>query len=132
MRASCHRVLGVMWAQGAPLAQCLGRTLLTMAGLAVAIALVSSIGALLTSSKATMTARAGDRVGVDRQAQAVSGADPAGVSRTVASHPGVEHVELTWYGATSGLEATTGGAPQAAPAVGDIVVAWPPRSRRAR
>ena len=60
----------------------------TAVGIAVAVALLASLGAFLAHSKATMTDRAVRGVGVDWQVQVQPGADPAAVTATVAVDPG--------------------------------------------
>lgn len=89
-----------------------GRFALTIAGVAVAVALLGSLGAFLAGSKATMTTRAIARVAVDWQVQAAAGADLAKVAEQVASFPGVTATELVSFGATPSLSSTVGGSTQ--------------------
>ena len=49
------------------------------AGVAIAVALLATIGAFLSSSKATMTARARASVSTDWQIEVQPGADPSAV-----------------------------------------------------
>ena len=90
-----------------------GRLLAAAAGIAVAVALLASLGAFLASSQATMTARAVRGVGVDWQVQVQPGADPATVIDTVRATAGVAgQRHRSGFGTSSGLSATTGGSTQ--------------------
>jgi putative ABC transport system permease protein len=84
----------------------------TAAGVAVAVALLASIGTFVSSSKATMTRRAVAGVAVDWQVEAQNGSDPAAVLDTVRAFPGVRTALPVGFAATTGLEATTGGTTQ--------------------
>ena len=85
-----------------------GRLAATAAGVAVAVALLASIGSFLSASKGTMTARAVAGVAVDWQVQAQPGADPAAVLQTVQAAPGVTTAVPVGFADTSGLQATSG------------------------
>jgi len=89
-----------------------GRLAATAAGVAVAVALLASIGSFVSASKATMTRRAVAGVAVDWQVEAQSGADPAAVAQAVRAYPGVTDGLAVGFASTSGLEATTGGTTQ--------------------
>ncbi|MEO5678367.1 MAG: FtsX-like permease family protein [Acidimicrobiales bacterium] len=89
-----------------------GRLLASAGGVAIAVALLASIGAFLSASKATMTRRAIADVAVDWQVQAQSGADPLVVQEQVAGFAGVEATELVLFGASAGLQTTTAGSVQ--------------------
>ena len=88
------------------------RLLATAAGVAVAVALLASIGAFLSSTSSKMTTRAAARVVVDWQVEARTGADPAAVQRAVRRLPGVRRALPVQFAATSGLTATTGNSVQ--------------------
>ncbi len=81
-------------------------------GIAIAVALLASLGAFLAHSKATMTDRAVRSVGIDWQVQVQRGADPAAVAGTVARTPGVITSATVGFGQSSGLSATAGGSTQ--------------------
>jgi len=81
-------------------------------GIAIAVALLASLGAFLAHSKATMTDRAVRSVGIDWQVQVQPGADPAAVANTVAGTPGVITSATVGFGQSSGLSATAGGSTQ--------------------
>ena len=89
-----------------------GRIVFTALGIAAAVALLASLGAFLSSSKATMTDRAVSRVAVDWQVEAQPGADPARLLATVAHQPGVRQALPVEFADVSGLTATTNGSTQ--------------------
>lgn len=104
-------MLGLTWLGGL-LAHRRGRLAGVTAGVAVAVALLASIGSFLAASKATMTRRAVADVAVDWQVEAQVGADPATLLRDITGHPGVRTALPVGFASTSGLEATTGGSTQ--------------------
>jgi len=81
-------------------------------GIAVAVALLASLGAFLAHSKATMTDRAVRGVGIDWQVQVQRGADSTAVANTVAGTSGVITSATVGFGQSSGLSATAGGSTQ--------------------
>jgi putative ABC transport system permease protein len=89
-----------------------GRLLATAVGISLAVALVAALGTFLTTSKATMTARAVRSIAVDWQVQLQPGANPATVLSTVTKTAGVTSVEPVSMGQTTGLAATAGGTTQ--------------------
>jgi len=89
-----------------------GRTAATAAGVALAVALLGSLGSFLSASKATMTSRAVAQVSVDWQVQAQPGADPAAVLETTRSFTGVRAAAPVAMATTPGLEATVGASTQ--------------------
>jgi len=104
-------MISLIWARGLLLrrpARLLGAVL----GIAVAVALLASIGAFLSASKATMTRRAITQVAVDWQVEAQPGADPSKVARVVAAEPGVRQASPVSFALTTGLTATTSGTTQ--------------------
>jgi putative ABC transport system permease protein len=80
-----------------------GRLAVTAIAVAVAVALLASLGVFLAASKATMTRRAIATVGVDLQVEASTGADPAQVRATVAADPTITATEPVEYGSTTGF-----------------------------
>ncbi|MEP6624452.1 MAG: ABC transporter permease, partial [Acidimicrobiia bacterium] len=98
-------MLGVTWLRGLA-ARRPGRLVATATGVAIAVALLASIGAFLAGSKATMTRRAVQSVAVDWQVEAQPNADPAAVLRAVAARAAAAlPVE---FAQTPGLQAITG------------------------
>ncbi|MEV6700955.1 FtsX-like permease family protein [Streptomyces sp. NPDC051453] len=89
-----------------------GRLVTAAAGIALAVALVASLGSFLTASKSTMTDRAVNSVAVDWQVEVQPGADPAGILRTVHATPGMENPQKVGVARSSGFEATGGGSTQ--------------------
>ena len=82
------------------------RLVAAAAGVAVAVALLGSLGAFLAASKATMTRRAAADVAVDWQVQQNTGADPAAVLAAVRAAPGVRAALPVEFGQTSGFAST--------------------------
>jgi putative ABC transport system permease protein len=97
-------------------------------GIAVAVALLASLGSFLAHSKATMTDRALRTVAVDWQIQVQPGADPTAVSRTVRAASGVRASATVAFAHVSGLSATTASSTQR---TGAAVVLGIPDSYRA-
>ena len=89
-----------------------GRLAATAVGISLAVALIAALGSFLTTSKATMTARAVRSVAVDWQVQVQPGADPAAVLKEVTTTAGVTATEPVSMAQTTGLAATAGGATQ--------------------
>jgi putative ABC transport system permease protein len=81
-------------------------------GVAVAVALLGSLGAFFASSKAHMTREAAAGVVVDWQVQLAPGTDPAAAGRVIASAPGVARSLPVGYADTTGLTASAGGTVQ--------------------
>jgi putative ABC transport system permease protein len=81
-------------------------------GVAIAVALLASLGSFLAHSKATMTDRAVRGVAVDWQVQVQNGTDPAAVDQLVRSSAGVQGSARVGFAQTNGLSATTGGSTQ--------------------
>ena len=84
----------------------------TVAGIAIAVALLGSLGAFFAASKAHMTDRAVSGVTVDWQVQITPGTSPATAGRAIAAAPGVVKSLPVGYAATTGLTATAGGTVQ--------------------
>ncbi len=104
-------MFGLTWIRGL-VARRGARLSATAAGVAVAVALLASIGAFVGASKATMTRRAGTAVAVDWQVQVQPGSDTRAVLRETAVAPGVSAAIPVEFGTTTGFAATTGGTSQ--------------------
>lgn len=87
-----------------------GRLAATAVGVALAVALLASLGTFLSASKATMTRRAIDTVAVDWQVEAQHGADPATfAAAVVGAAPHVVASEPVLFTTTTGFESSKGG-----------------------
>jgi len=86
-----------------------GRLLATAVGVAVAVALLASLGVFLAASRGSMTARAVRAVAVDWQVQVAPGADPGAVLGLVRATSGVRVAVPVRYAQVDGLSATAGG-----------------------
>ena len=104
-------MLGLTWLRGL-IARRGTRLAATAAGVAIAVALLASIGTFLAASKATMTSRAVAAVSVDWQVEVQPGGDAAAVRTATASAPGTRAALPVAFGAASGFEATTGASTQ--------------------
>ena len=109
-------MLGLTWLGGL-LTRRWGRLLGQAAGVALAVALLASLGSFLAASKTTMTRRSAADVAVDWQVEAqpqagVSSADPAALLRAVRAFPQVERALPVGFADTTGLQATVGGSTQ--------------------
>jgi putative ABC transport system permease protein len=82
------------------------------AGVAVAVALLASLGSFLAASKATMTARSARSVAVDWQVEVRPGGDAAKVLAMTSRAEGVRDALPVGFAQTSGLESTTNGTTQ--------------------
>ena len=89
-----------------------GRIVASTIGVAIAVGLLATIGAFLSASKATMTARASSSVSTDWQIEAQPGADPAIIGATVKSFSGLRNVTEVDFGQTTGFELTKDGSTQ--------------------
>ncbi|MET7642945.1 FtsX-like permease family protein [Streptomyces sp. NPDC005426] len=89
-----------------------GRLIATAFGIALAVALVASLGSFLTASKATMTGRAVSSVSVDWQVQIQPGADAGTVQNTVKAAPGVQSAQSVGFARSTGFQATSAGSTQ--------------------
>jgi putative ABC transport system permease protein len=104
-----------------------GRLLTVTAGIALAVALIAALGAFLTGSQSTMTARALRSVAVDWQVEVQPGANPAEVLRQVATAPEVTAALPVQFAAVTGFQATVGGTTQTTGA--GVVLGLPPDYR---
>lgn len=82
------------------------------AGVAVAVALIATLGSFLATSQATMTDRAVRSVAVDWQVQLTPNADPTATTRLITTAAGVAATAPVGYAHTSGVSATAGGSTQ--------------------
>jgi putative ABC transport system permease protein len=97
------------------------------AGVALAVALLSSIAVFLAAAKNDMTQRAVGRVVVDWQVEAQPGADTGSVQAAVAGHAHVRAALPVGMATTDGLEATIGATTQTTGT--GVVVGLPPDYR---
>ena len=97
---------------GGLLSRRLGRLLAVSAGIALAVALIAALGAFLTASQSTMTARALRSVAVDWQVEVQPGANPAEVLRRVTAAPDVIAARPLQFASVKGFQATNGGTTQ--------------------
>jgi putative ABC transport system permease protein len=88
------------------------RLVATALGVAVAVALVASIGTFLSATTSKMTTRAIARVPVDWQVQVTPGANPGQVLDTVGSQPIVKRALPVSFARTPQLSATVQGSTQ--------------------
>ena len=89
-----------------------GRTLAAMAGIAVTIVLLSSIGSFISYSGASMTSRAISGVPVDWQIQANPGSSLTAIGDALGKTVQATALETVLYADVSGFEATTGASVQ--------------------
>ncbi|PRZ43990.1 putative ABC transport system permease protein [Antricoccus suffuscus] len=84
-----------------------GRLLGTAVGIAVAVALLASLGSFMSSAKATMTKQATTGIGVDWQVEVAPGANATDVLTKVRAEPGTVRAAEVGYATSPGLSATT-------------------------
>jgi putative ABC transport system permease protein len=101
-------VFGLTWLRGT--SRRAGRLGATAVGVAIAVALLASIGTFLAGSKATMTKRAAQTVAVDWQVEVQPGADPNAVLDAVRAR--ARTALVVGFAQTTGLRATTNGSTQ--------------------
>lgn len=82
------------------------------AGVAVAVALIATMGSFLATSQATMTERAVRSVAVDWQVQLTPGADTTATAALIGAAPGVEASAPVGFADSTGLSARTGSSTQ--------------------
>ncbi|HUY60500.1 MAG TPA: FtsX-like permease family protein, partial [Candidatus Dormibacteraeota bacterium] len=97
------------------------------AGVMVAVALLASIGAFLSSAKAAMTTHAASSVAVDWQVKTAAGTRP--VLAALAATPGVRAAQPVDFAAVDGFTASVGGSVQTTGA--GYVLGLPPGYRSA-
>lgn len=88
------------------------RLLGAVAGVAIAVALLASIGSFLSAAEASMTARTAAGVPVDWQVQVQPGADAAAVLRQVRAERRTRVALPVGYARATGFQATVGGSTQ--------------------
>jgi putative ABC transport system permease protein len=98
----------ITWLRGL-LSRRFGRLLAVSSGVALAVALIAALGAFLTASQSTMTARAVRSVAVDWQVEVQPGANPAEVLRQVAATPDVTAALPVQFAAVKGFQANLSG-----------------------
>ena len=101
-------MLSLTWLAGL-LTRRIGRMAAQVAGVAVAVLLLASLGAFFTSSRASMTAQAVGAVPVDWQIQLTRGTSTADALATVKAEPGVAQVAPLSYAQTPGLASHVAG-----------------------
>lgn len=104
------RSISLLWLAGLVRRRAL-RLAATAAGIALAVSLVTVLGAFLTTSQATMTQRARASVAADWQVEVQNG-DPAAVRDQLMRTPGDAAVSAVNYGAATGFASATGGTSQ--------------------
>src|SRR5438552_3622527 len=104
-------MLGLTWLRGLA-ARRRGRLLATAAGIAIAVAVLASIGSFLSASKGTMTRRSVTDVSVDWQVETQPGFDPTVVLDRARRVAGARVALPVGFATTTGYEATTGGTTQ--------------------
>ncbi|MDT4918954.1 MAG: putative transport system permease protein [Pseudonocardiales bacterium] len=103
-----------------------GRLLVAL-GVAIAVALLASIGAFVAHAKATMTSRAIRSVAVDWQIQAQPGTNPDKLLQLVRTYPAVQSAAPVGFAQASGFTVTTGASTQVTGA--GLVLGLPPGYR---
>jgi putative ABC transport system permease protein len=116
-------MIAMTWLSGL-IARRRGRLLATAGGVAVAVALLASIGTFLSSTTSKMTQRAINRVPVDWQVEAQAGTDANGVLRQVQGYAGVRAALPVRFAPAPHLVSNTGGSVQTTGAA--RVVGLPP------
>ncbi|MFE7565591.1 FtsX-like permease family protein [Streptomyces sp. NPDC057539] len=89
-----------------------GRLVAALAGIALAVALIASLGSFLTASKATMTQRAVRSVAVDWQIEVQPGADPNAMLSLVRGTPGVRGAAPVGFARSDSFAAIVQGSTQ--------------------
>jgi putative ABC transport system permease protein len=105
-------MIALTWLRGL-VAHRRSRLLATAAGVAVAVALLASIGTFLSSTTSKMTERAIARVPIDWQVEAQQGAAPRDVLAQVKGDPRVRRALPVQFAPTTGLRASANGSTQA-------------------
>jgi putative ABC transport system permease protein len=104
-------MLTLLWLKGL-LTRRSGRLLGAMLGVALTVALLTSIGAFITSSSASMTKRAAAEVPVDWQVQLSPGTNPSAIASAIGKSTTYTALEQVGYANTDGFVANTGGTVQ--------------------
>jgi putative ABC transport system permease protein len=106
-----NAMLTLLWLKGILFARS-GRLLGAILGVALTVALLTSLGAFLVASNASMTKRAVAGVPVDWQIQLSAGADPNTVVHALYQSTSPRLIEEMGYATVTGLSANTGGTVQ--------------------
>ena len=101
-------MLTMLWLKGL-LAYCSGRLLGAIVGVALTVALLTSIGVFIASSSASMTQRAAANVPVDWQVQLSPGSDAQAVADAIGKSTAYTALEQVSYANTAGFTAKAGG-----------------------
>src|ERR1700712_4148603 len=101
-------VIGLGWIRG-EIRRRPGGIAATATGVAVAVALLASLGAFLAHSKSTMTQRSVANVPVDWQVETTNTGTGPQLLRSVRGYPGVQAALPVEFGQVTNLAATTGG-----------------------
>ncbi|MDQ1512019.1 MAG: putative transport system permease protein [Actinomycetota bacterium] len=101
----------MMWMRGL-LRRHAGRLVTTATGVAVAVAMLASLGAFLAHSQSTMTRRSVANVPVDWQVESQPGSNGSQLLSSVRSYAGVRIALPVEFGQVTSLQATTGGTRQ--------------------
>ena len=101
-------MLTMLWLKGL-LAYRSGRLLGAMVGVALTVALLTSIGVFIASSSASMTQRAAASVPVDWQVQLSPGSDAQAVADAIGKSTAYTALEQVSYANTAGFTAKAGG-----------------------
>lgn len=96
-----------IWAEGL-LRRRAGRLVSTMLGIAVAVALVATLGGFFAATRASMTRQAIADVAVDWQVQLAPGGDAPAALAELSRSPGYTQVAQLGFADSPGFEATTG------------------------
>ncbi|HKV45059.1 MAG TPA: ABC transporter permease, partial [bacterium] len=104
-------MLGLLWLKGL-LSHLSGRLLGAMVGVALTVALLTSIGSFIVSGMASMTGRAIATVPVDWQVQLVPGVNPHAIIAAVGGSAVYSAVQPVGYADAAGFSAQTGGTVQ--------------------
>ena len=89
-----------------------GRLATVTIGIALAVAMLATLGGFLGNAKASMTTRSIGTVAVDWQVETATGADPGVLRQAVEADPRVRATERVGFAETSGFTAATGGTTQ--------------------
>ena len=89
-----------------------GRLMATAVGVALAVALLTGLGAFLAASSTSMTLQAVGSLPVDWQIQLAACSDPDGISAAARAAASCRAAQLVGYADVDGFVATTGGTVQ--------------------
>ena len=100
-------MMALIWFKGL-LSRRRGRLLGAVAGVALTVALLATIGAFIASSGTSMTKRAISDVPVDWQVQLSPGSDPGAAAKAIGKATPYTALQRVGYADTAGLKSTTG------------------------